>query len=179
VNLPNLMNDPELFTLSKGLAVLTSMITPALLLSASGTFILSTSNRLGRCVDRIRRISELLEYQIDPATHRPLSPERTAMLLRMLDYSGRRARMLARVMISFYLAAGAFVATSVSIGVASLFIDRLSWLPVSLGITGALFMSYGGFRLILEAKLSQDSLLEEIEYVDRTALKHSIPRNIE
>jgi hypothetical protein len=175
VNLPTLLTDPELFTLSKGLAVLTSMITPALLLSASGTFILSTSNRLGRCVDRIRRISDQLEYQIDPATHKPLSAERIAMLLRMLDYSGRRARMLARVMISFYFAAGAFVATSVSIGVASLFIDRLSWLPVSLGITGALFMSYGGFRLILEAKLSQDSLLEEIAYVDRTALKHSVP----
>ncbi len=179
MNLPNLLNDPELFTLSKGLAVLTSMITPALLLSASGTFILSTSNRLGRCVDRIRRISELLEYQIDPATHKPLSAERTAMLLRMLDYSGRRARMLARVMITFYLAAGAFVATSVAIGVASLFIDRLSWLPVSLGIVGALFMSYGGFSLILEAKLSQDSLLEEISYVNSTALKHTHSRTAE
>lgn len=172
VTLPSLLNDPELFTLSKGLAVLTSMITPALLLSASGTFILSTSNRLGRCVDRIRRISDQLEYQIDPGTQKPLSPERIAMLLRMLDYSGRRARMLARVMITFYLAAGSFVATSVSIGVASLFIDRLSWLPVSLGILGALFMSWGGFWLIVEAKLSQESLLEEIVYVDKSALKH-------
>ena len=172
VTLPNLLNDPELFTLSKGLAVLTSMITPALLLSASGTFILSTSNRLGRCVDRIRRISDQLEFQVDPATQKPLSPERIAMLLRMLDYSGRRARMLARVMITFYLAAGSFVATSVPIGVASLFIDRLSWLPVSLGILGALFMSWGGFWLIVEAKLSQESLLEEIVYVDKTALKH-------
>ena len=172
VTLPNLLADPELFTLSKGLAVLTSMITPALLLSASGTFILSTSNRLGRCVDRIRRISDQLEYQIDPGTQKPLSTERIAMLLRMLDYSGRRARMLARVMITFYLAAGSFVATSVSIGVASLFIDRLSWLPVSLGILGALFMSWGDFWLIVEAKLSQESLLEEIVYVDKTALKH-------
>jgi len=173
VNLPHLLNDPDLFTLSKGLAVLTSMITPALLLSASGTFILSTSNRLGRCVDRIRRISEQLEYQVDTTTHKPLSTERKAMLANMLDYSGRRARMLARVMISFYLAAGAFVATSVSIGVASLFIDRLAWLPVLLGIVGALFMSYGGFRLIIEARLSEESLLEEIAFVEKTALKHS------
>ena len=94
------------------------------------------------------------------------------MLLRMLDYSGRRARMLARVMICFYLAAGSFVATSVSIGVASLFVDRLSWLPVSLGIVGALFMSYGGLRLIIEARLSEESLLEEIVFVEKTALKH-------
>lgn len=176
MNLPNLLNDPELFTLSKGLAVLTSMITPALLLSASGTFILSTSQRLGRCVDRIRRISEQLEYQIDPATHKPLSAERTAMLLRMLDYSGRRARMLAGVMISFYLAAGAFVFTSVAIGIASMLVERLSWLPVAMGITGALFMSYGGFRLIFEARLSEESLLEEIAFVEKSAAKFSMEK---
>jgi hypothetical protein len=173
VNLPNLLNDPELFTLSKGLAVLTSMITPALLLSASGTFILSTSHRLGRCVDRIRKIADQLEHELDPATQRPISPERTQMLLRMLDFSGRRARILARVMISFYLAAGSFVFTSVAIGVASMLIERLSWLPVSMGITGALFMSYGGFRLIFEARLSEESLIEEIAFVEKTAAKHS------
>lgn len=176
MNLPHLFDDPELFTLSKGLAVLTSMITPALLLSATGTFILSTSNRLGRCVDRIRGISTQLEHKIDPATQKPLSPERTEMLLRMLDFSGRRARMLARVMISFYLAAGSFVFTSVSIAVASLLIPRLSWLPVSLGVFGALFMSYGGFRLIFEARLSEESLLEEIAFVEMTASKHSVGR---
>lgn len=173
VNLPNLLNDPELFTLSKGLAVLTSMITPALLLSASGTFILSTSQRLGRVVDRIRRISEQLEYKIDPATHKPLSDERREMLLQMLDFAGKRARILARVMISFYLAAGAFVCTSVAIGVASILIHRLSWLPVSLGILGAIFMAYGGFKMIFEARLSEEGLLEEIAFVERNARRHA------
>jgi hypothetical protein len=173
VNLANFLNDAELFSLSKGLAILTSMITPALLLSASGTFILSTSTRLGRCVDRIRRISEQLEYQVDPATQKPLSPERTEMLLSMLAFSGRRARILARVMISFYLAAGFFVFTSVAIGVASIVIDRLSWLPVSMGITGALFMSYGGFRLIFEARLSEESLIEEIAFVQKSAARYA------
>jgi hypothetical protein len=174
VTISDLLNShPEIFTLSTGLAVLTSMITPALLLSASGTFILSTSHRLGRCVDRIRRISEQLEYQIDPATQKPLSPERIQMLLSMLEYSGRRARILARVMISFYLAAGAFVFTSVAIGIASMLVERLSWLPVSLGIAGALCMSYGGLRLIFEAKLSEESLLEEIRFVEKSAARHN------
>jgi hypothetical protein len=169
VTLPQLLTDPELFTLSRGLAVLTSMITPALLVSATGTLILSTSQRLGRCVDRIRKISDLLEYQVDPATQKPLSPERVQMLLAMLDYSGRRARILARVMISFYLAAGAFVFTSVAIGMASTFVMLFSWLPVTLGLSGALCMSYGGFRLIREAGLSEESLLQEIAYVNGRA----------
>lgn len=169
VNLPELLTDPELFTLSKGLAVLTSMITPALLLSATGTFILSTSNRLGRCVDRIRRISEQLEYQVDPFTQKPLSAQRTQMLLRMLHFSGLRAKILARVMIALYLAAGAYVFTSMAIGLASIFIVQLSWLPVVLGMTGASFMSYGGFRLIFEARLAQESLLEEVAFVEKGA----------
>jgi hypothetical protein len=37
--------------LTSSLAVLTAMITPAVLISASGTMILSTSTRLGRVVD--------------------------------------------------------------------------------------------------------------------------------
>lgn len=147
------------------------MITPALLLSATGTFIISTSQRLGRCIDRIRRISELLEYEVDPGTHQPLSEERKAMLRRVLQYSSKRARILSSVMISFYLAAGSFVFTSVSIGVASVFVQQLSWLPLTLGVIGALFLSFGGFRLIIEARLSQENLFQEIAFVEKNASK--------
>jgi len=94
------------------------------------------------------------------------------MLVHMLEFYGRRARILARVMISFYLAAGAFVFTSVAIGVASMVMETLSWLPITLGIAGALFMSYGGLRLIFEARLSEQSLLEEIRFVERSAARH-------
>lgn len=170
--LPNPLTDLELVTLSKALAVLTSMITPALLISATGTFILSTSNRLGRCVDRIRKISDLLEYQIEPTTHQPLSEDRKQMLLRMLEVSGKRARILARVMISFYFASGIFVFTSVAIGIASVFASKLSWLPLGLGMTGALFLSYGAYRLIVEARLSEEGLLEEIAFVEKGAAIH-------
>ena len=43
---------------------LTAMITPALLISATGSLVLSTSTRLGRVVDRVRaleiRVGELI-----------------------------------------------------------------------------------------------------------------------
>jgi len=47
--------------LSSALTVLTAMITPAVLISACGTMILSTSTRLGRIVDRVRSLSDKLE----------------------------------------------------------------------------------------------------------------------
>jgi len=49
--------DPTL----SAVAVLTAMITPAVLISACGSMILSTSSRLGRVVDRVRALSDKLE----------------------------------------------------------------------------------------------------------------------
>jgi len=43
---------------SSAIAVLTAMITPAVLISACGSMILSTSVRLGRVVDRVRTLSD-------------------------------------------------------------------------------------------------------------------------
>ena len=43
------------------LAVLTAMITPAVLISACGALIISTSTRMGRVVDRVRTLSGRFE----------------------------------------------------------------------------------------------------------------------
>ena len=43
------------------LAVLTALITPAVLISACGALIFSTSTRMGRVVDRVRSLSERFE----------------------------------------------------------------------------------------------------------------------
>jgi len=47
--------------LSSALGVLSAMITPAILISACGTLVLSTSNRLGRVVDRVRDLADKFE----------------------------------------------------------------------------------------------------------------------
>lgn len=169
---PQFWNNPEFSTLSKGLAVLTSMITPALLFSATGTFLISTSQRLGRCVDRIRKISDIVESGID-FQEKPLTEARKAMLLRQVEFLGRRARILTRVMQRFYVASGSFVGTSVSIGIASLFVQTLSWLPITLGLLGASFLMIGSLELIVEARLSAAGLLHEIEFMEAT-VKQSV-----
>jgi len=47
--------------MASAVAVLTAMITPAVLISACGSMILSTSHRLGRVVDRVRALSDKLD----------------------------------------------------------------------------------------------------------------------
>ena len=46
--------------LNSTLEFLTAMVTPALLISATGSLVLSTSTRLGRVVDRVRQLEERL-----------------------------------------------------------------------------------------------------------------------
>ena len=46
--------------LNSTIEFLTAMVTPALLISATGSLVLSTSTRLGRVVDRVRQLEERL-----------------------------------------------------------------------------------------------------------------------
>jgi hypothetical protein len=66
--------------LSSAITVLTAMITPAVLISACGSMILSTSSRLGRVVDRVRAPSEKLEEISRQEQHTELIRERQAAI---------------------------------------------------------------------------------------------------
>ncbi len=174
VNFADILSNSRFTTLSAALAVLTAMITPALLISATGTFILSTSNRLGRCVDRMRGIMAILEEDRAATAHH-LSKERKSFLLSQIDMITKRSRILARVLVYLYFASGIFMATSVSIAVASVAMSHWSWLPLVLGITGAIFQFAASIMLIGEARLSRAGLEEEAKYVVRLARRALSP----
>jgi len=84
--------------LSSSLAVLTAMITPAVLISASGTMILSSSTRLGRVVDRTRSLSDRLQEVSSGDANTEFFEERRAMLYDQLDKLTSRSRLLQRAL---------------------------------------------------------------------------------
>src|SRR5437016_10311602 len=136
--------------LSASLTVLSAPITPAVLISSSGTMILSTSTRLGRVVDRVRSLSDRLRQLANDDASAEFFEEESAMLYDQLDKLTSRSRLLQRALTTFYLAVGIFVATSVAIGGVAFFYARgLStgargaWIPVVMGLLGALFLFYG------------------------------------
>jgi hypothetical protein len=152
--------------LTSAITVLTAMITPAVLISACGSMILSTSVRLGRVVDRVRSLSDRLEEIVTDQRDRELSKERQAVIFEQLDKLTSRARILQRCMVTFYLSLGAFVATSVAIGVVALFASpRYTPVPVIFGIMGALFLFYGSMLLILEARLALSTIHAEMDFI--------------
>ena len=164
--------------LSSALAVLTAMITPAVLISACGTLILSTSTRLGRVVDRVRAISKDFEELSSNAPHVELFDERRAMIFHQLDLLTSRARLLQRCMKIFYLALCVFVSTSVAIGmVAAVDIARYSWVPVLMGLLGAVCLFYGSILLIIEARLAHRGISTEMDFLWRLG-KHLAPADL-
>jgi uncharacterized protein DUF2721 len=152
--------------LSSAVAVLTAMITPAVLISACGSMILSTSHRLGRVVDRVRVLSDKLEELTDKLVDD--TKDRQAIIFAQLDKLTSRARILQRSMVAFYLALGMFVATSVAIGVVAIAGNpRYNLVPVIVGLVGACFLFYGSMLLIFEARLALSTIHAEMDFIWR------------
>ena len=152
--------------MSTALAVLTAMITPAVLISACGSMILSTSHRLGRVVDRVRSLSDKLEELAEKGADN--TKERQSIIFAQLDKLTSRARILQRSMVTFYLALGMFVATSVAIGVVALSGNsRYNVVPVIVGLVGACFLFYGSMLMIFEARLALSTIHAEMDFIWR------------
>ena len=152
---------------SSAVAVLTAMITPAVLISACGALILSTSTRLGRVVDRVRMLIEHFEETMKAQEEGvELFEERRTFLFNQLDKLTSRTRLLQRCMRVFYLSLGVFVATSVAIGlVAAAGQTSYAWFPVTLGLAGACGLFYGSVLLIRESFIAQDALNAEMDFI--------------
>lgn len=163
--------------LSTALAVLTAMITPAVLITACGSLILSTSTRLGRVVDRVRALSEKFEEMAHDDNHeQELFEERRKMIYGQLDRLTSRARLLQRAMTIFYLALGIFVFCSVLIGLVSV-LNEAYWIPVVTGLSGAGLLFYGSLLLIFEARHALTGIHAEMDFIWKLG-KHIAPEEL-
>ena len=144
------------------------MITPAVLISACGSMILSTSVRLGRVVDRVRSLSDRWEEIADKGGDTAALRERQEVIFEQLDKLTSRARILQRSMVAFYLSLGMFVATSVAIGIVALTGNpRHNVAPILLGLAGACALFYGSILLIFEARLALSTIHLEMDFIWR------------
>lgn len=148
---------------AEALAVLSAMITPAVLISACGTLILSTSTRLGRVMDRVRDLSRSLE-EIFGQPEGALANARRDEVERQLLIQTRRGQLLQRSLTSFYVALGVFVGTTVSIGLTA-YAPRMGFVPGWLGIVGTLTLFYGCMLLLGETRLALRSVDLEVAFV--------------
>ena len=91
------------------------MITPVVLVSAYGTLLLSTANRLARVADRVETWSDEMAVAASSLPDTPLVRDRHALILAQLGLMTWRAHLLPGAMTALYLAV--FVAAMVAIGI--------------------------------------------------------------
>ena len=153
------------------LDILGAMITPAVLILASSSLLITTSSRSIRCVDRVRERAEELQALGKGSDEGTV--KRRDHLFKQLEINTRRARLLQKAMGRLYLGISFFIATSVAIGVVSLLHIDLGWVPMVFGFVGAFLLFSASIFLIFESRLALATTFEEMDYIDRNYMQHS------
>ena len=151
--------------LNSTIEFLTAMVTPALLISATGSLVLSTSTRLGRIVDRVRSLEERLSdlIYLENKDEVPLYDRRVEVIVDLLDKVTSRSRILQRAMAAFYYGLGMFVLTSVTIAIAAFF-STTRWVPIPIGVIGIMFLFWGSILMLRETRMATATVNAEMDF---------------
>lgn len=137
-----------------GHAVLTAMLAPALLMTATGSLLASANARLARVVDRLRSL--ITAWEADSPDH----AEREDQIRR----HRRRAHWVLRACLLLYMALGSFVGTSLALAADALLGFRLGVLPTVLAIFGVSFLLLACMAMGREVSLSVRSFGRELDH---------------
>jgi hypothetical protein len=128
-------------------AIIAAMITPALLILASGSLIATALVRLARVIYRVRKLSEIDEARTEAEE---------------LRRHKHRAVLAERAVRLFFLAVVCFVVAGFFIAIDHLVGDRLTWLPVSATTGGMCLLIAGSAEMLSECSLAAAQLHAEI-----------------
>ncbi|MBP9664686.1 MAG: DUF2721 domain-containing protein [Pyrinomonadaceae bacterium] len=164
--------------LNSTIEFLTAMVTPALLISATGSLVLSTSTRLGRVIDRVRALEDQLSELIylEDKDDIPLYDKRVEVIVDLLDKVTSRSRILQRAMELFYYGLGCFILTSVTIAIAAFF-STYRWVPIPIGIIGIMFLFWGSIYMLRETRMATATVNAEMDFTWELARKVA-PREV-
>ena len=127
--------------------IISAMITPALLILASGSLIATALVRLARVVDRIRKLVE------------PAGPLPSAADLRRHE---RRAVLAEQAVRVFFAAVLCFVLAGFGIALDHVANDRIAWLPVGMTVAGMALIVLGSAAMLAECQLAMSQIKAEI-----------------
>ncbi len=140
------------------------MITPALFMTATGSLIISTSNRMSRIVDRIRQLNELADSLGRGKTDLDFPAERLEHVAVHLDRLLGRSDRIRLALTLLYLALAMFVGTSLTMGIHALIGSDVLALPTTLAIIGVLFLLLASVQLTREAHAALRGNRLEIDF---------------
>jgi hypothetical protein len=165
--------------------ILTAMITPAVIISACGTLIVSTTTRAARVNDRLHKWIDDFVALMQEESDDPLRAEHRAMVFHQIDRLTSRARLLQLSLMAFYISLALFVATSFAIGVFTAadsfgYIWRWDgWVAVTIALFGGGGLLAGCILLISEARLALAANNEEMDFIWQLGKRHATDELLE
>jgi hypothetical protein len=160
-----ILADKELLEALTSSRILTSMITPAVLISACGTLIFSTSARMGRIFDRVNVMKGEVEAVVHGKMSFPL--ERMAHLTDLIELQRRRAMLIHKAMVSLYSATALFVAASLAIAFNVAYGGPGSaWIPTLIALAGGLFLFVASALLLYESRFNLRFVNRSIDFIE-------------
>jgi hypothetical protein len=153
-----------LMNLGDNYVTLSAMITPALFMTANGSLIISTSNRMSRIVDRIRTLNELADSIDRGVTNLDYPALRGTHLAEQLAHLMWRSDRVRIALTMLYLALSAFVGTSLGLAFDVLLGSRFVAVPTLLAMVGVALMLTGTVNLTFEALRALGSNREELHF---------------
>ena len=145
-------------------ATLSAMITPAIFLTANGSLIISTSNRMSRIVDRIRVLNDLSDQICRGASNLDFIMERRAHIADQLGRLQYRSDRIRYALTLLYLSFASFVGTSLTLALDVLIGSNLAVVPTSLSMCGVGLMLVACINLVREAQAALRSNRLEINF---------------
>lgn len=144
--------------------ILTFIVAPAILTNASSIMALSTGNRFGLAIDRVKAI--VAELELKPGE----LGEAAAVRVEQLKVAHQRVQFLVRTLTALYFAVGSFVsATLLSLFGAILFSTQLGSLhrvalviSISAGVAGVAALVKACMLLVKESLLARQLLDDEL-----------------
>ena len=141
-----------------GLGIISTMITPAVLILAAGNLVTSTFSRIIRIADRARIL--MAQYDLAKKEGRTGAVELYGSLL--VEYR-QRSVLAERALSAYYLAIGLLVMASLGIAIDRLTGDKVPWVPLTLTVSGAVLLLVGTMNLFRETRISQGAIRREID----------------
>lgn len=132
--------------------ILGAMITPVALLSGTGLLLLTTTNRFGRVVDRIRSVNVLMEglRGAAPSARRDFLAERYCAQLDLLE---KRSHALRAALGALHVGFSCFLGTSLLLAGLAL-VTEIRWPAIVLACVGLSALFYATVSLTAEFRNS-------------------------
>lgn len=138
-------------------SIISAMITPAILILATGNLIATSMTLHARIVDRIRY---LIRRRIEL---REANSELVALATELIVTAQHRLRAIGASLSSYYIATGCFVAASLAIAVTNEFPWLPRALPTFLTVVGAFFLLIGSLITLYDTRLSSGLARKEVD----------------